>query len=114
MSPHPVYVVRFTPLRPKAAGIKLAATFPSGRNAFPSINKTAANFPGPHLPRTLLNVASLTCSIFAIGCALSVSEIIAPTLRSLLGHPSRRLPIPGAKELSTVEWQDAHVMPSAF
>ena len=38
--------------------------------------------------------------------------MIAPGLRSRLGQPSSRLPIPGATELSTVEWQMAHVMPT--
>ena len=32
-------------------------------------------------------------------------------VRSRLAQPSSRWPIPGAKELSTVEWQRAHVMP---
>src|SRR4051812_44494444 len=46
--------------------------------------------------------------------------MIAPTLRSRLGQPSRRYPtlpagIPGAvNELSTVEWQIAHWMPIDF
>ena len=40
--------------------------------------------------------------------------MIAPTFRSRLGQPSRRLPIPGAKELSTVEWQAAQVIPIDF
>src|SRR4030095_2002239 len=111
MLPHPVYVTRFIPFRPNAAGIRLAATLPSGRNAFPSINKTAANFPGPQSPRTFRKVGSSTCNISAIGFALSVNEIMPPTLRSLFGHPSSRLPIPGAKESSTVEWQTAQVIP---
>src|SRR5688572_15215356 len=38
--------------------------------------------------------------------------MIAPTLRSRAAQPSRRRPIPGAKELSTVEWQSAQVMPT--
>jgi hypothetical protein len=37
---------------------------------------------------------------------------IAPTLRSRFGQPSSLLPIPGANELSTVEWQSAQVMPT--
>jgi hypothetical protein len=36
---------------------------------------------------------------------------MAPTLRSRLAQPSSRLPMPGAKELSTVEWQNAHCIP---
>ena len=47
-----------------------------------------------------------------MGRALSVSEIIAPTFRSRLGQPSSRFPIPGANELSTVEWQEAQVIPT--
>jgi hypothetical protein len=37
--------------------------------------------------------------------------MILPTSRSRFAQPSRRLPMPGAKELSTVAWQMAHVMP---
>src|SRR5690349_11853089 len=37
---------------------------------------------------------------------------MAPTLRSWLGQPSSRWPMPGANELSTVEWQSAQVMPT--
>lgn len=43
---------------------------------------------------------------------ISVKEIMAPTFKSLFGHPSRRFPIPVAKELSTVEWQNAQVIPN--
>ena len=37
---------------------------------------------------------------------------IAPTFRSVFAHPSSRLPMPVVKELSTEEWQRAHVMPT--
>ncbi len=37
---------------------------------------------------------------------------MAPTLRSRLAQPSSRCPIPGAKELSTVEWHTAQVIPT--
>ena len=37
---------------------------------------------------------------------------IAPTFRSVFAHPSSRLPMPVAKELSTEEWHRAHVMPT--
>ena len=37
---------------------------------------------------------------------------MAPGFRSRLAQPSSRLPMPGAKELSTVEWQRAQVMPT--
>src|SRR5207237_249218 len=40
------------------------------------------------------------------------SATIAPTFRSVLAHPSRRLPMPGANESSTDEWHSAHVMPT--
>ena len=38
--------------------------------------------------------------------------MIAPAFRSRFGQPSRRLPIPGENESSTVEWQKAHWIPS--
>ena len=38
--------------------------------------------------------------------------MMAPGLRSRLGQPSSRLPMPGANELSTVEWHSAQVMPT--
>ena len=47
----------------------------------------------------------------AIGARLGASETIRPTFRSWFGQPSSRLPIPGANESSTVEWQRAQVMP---
>ena len=37
---------------------------------------------------------------------------MAPGFRSRLGQPSRRLPMPGANESSTVEWQSAQVTPT--
>ncbi len=36
---------------------------------------------------------------------------MAPGLRSRFGCPSSRAPMPGANELSTVEWQSAQVIP---
>src|SRR4029079_12007433 len=45
------------------------------------------------------------------GLRVGASETIAPTLRSRLGQPSRRWPMPGATELLTVEWHTAHVRP---
>ena len=45
------------------------------------------------------------------GLRFGASDTIAPTLRSRLAQPSSRLPMPGANELSTVEWQNAHWMP---
>ncbi len=38
--------------------------------------------------------------------------MMAPTFRSRFAQPSRRLPIPGANESSTVEWHSAHWMPT--
>src|SRR5512138_1879604 len=40
------------------------------------------------------------------------SAMIAPGFRSRFGQPSRRLPMPGANELSTVEWHNAQVVPT--
>ncbi len=37
---------------------------------------------------------------------------IAPTFRSTFAHPSSRFPMPAVRELSTEEWQSAHVMPT--
>ena len=50
----------------------------------------------------------------ALVAASSAGEraTIAPTFRSMLAQPSSRLPIPGANELSTEEWQRAQVMPT--
>ncbi len=38
--------------------------------------------------------------------------MIAPTFRSRFGQPSSRLPTPGRKKLSTVEWHNAQVVPT--
>src|SRR4051812_28837444 len=40
------------------------------------------------------------------------SAAIAPTFRWVLAQPSSRWPIPEANELSTEEWQSAHVTPT--
>ena len=40
------------------------------------------------------------------------SAMIAPTSRSRAAQPSRRRPMPGASESSTVEWHSAQVMPT--
>jgi hypothetical protein len=45
------------------------------------------------------------------GFRLGAGETMAPTLRSRLAQPSSRLPMPRAKTLSTVEWQNAHWIP---
>src|SRR6185437_4406397 len=46
MDPHAVQVCRFTPARPNAGGISVAAVFPSGRNPMPSSSSSASNLPG--------------------------------------------------------------------
>ena len=58
-----------------------------------------------------MSVASSTPSGSVKGFRLGASETIRPTFRSWFGQPSSRLPIPGATESSTVEWQKAQVMP---
>ena len=51
--PQPVQVWRFTPARPKAGGISVAAALPSGREALPSSRSSASNLPGPQLVSTV-------------------------------------------------------------
>src|SRR5688572_1616069 len=46
------------------------------------------------------------------GSRFGASETMRPTFRSRLAQPSRRLPMPGAKESSTLEWHSAHWVPS--
>src|SRR4029077_12991657 len=60
---------------------------------------------------TFFTVASSTPRRSVKGLRLGASETMAPTFKSRLAQPSRRLPIPGAKESSTVVWQKAHWMP---
>src|SRR5687768_3417412 len=59
-------------------------------------------FPGPQLLKTAF------CSAVSTGD----NATIAPTFRSRLGQPSRRLPIPPVSELSTDEWHNAQVVPT--
>src|SRR6266545_164193 len=68
----------------------------------PSRLNRGSYFPGPQELKTALVGAS----------SAGDRATMAPTLRSRLGQPSSRLPTPGAKELSTVEWHRAQVMPS--
>src|SRR5436190_16889870 len=68
----------------------------------PSTLNRGSYLPGPH------DVYTARCAAVGAG----ESAMIAPTFRSRLGHPSRRFPMPGANELSTVEWQIAQVIPS--
>src|SRR4029079_5773971 len=58
--------------------------------------------PGPH---------DMYTAFFAASTA-GDRAMIAPGLRSWLGQPSNRLPIPLANESYTVEWQSAEVMPT--
>src|SRR3954464_5369421 len=111
IEPQPVYVWRFTPARPYAGGISVAALRPSGWKALASMNSSASNLPGPHDARPFLTVGTSTPSTPATGLRFGAAEMIAPTLRSRLGQPSRRWPMPGANELFTVEWQTAQVNP---
>src|SRR6266545_2227942 len=68
----------------------------------PSRLNRGSYFPGPQELKTALVGAS----------SAGDKATMAPTLRSRLGQPSRRLPMPGAKELSTVEWHSAQVKPT--
>ena len=92
----------------------MPACLPSGRSALPSLSSNASYRPGPQLARTFLTVASSTPSRSVNGLRFGASDTIAPTLRSRLAQPSRRLPMPGANESSTVEWHSAHWMPIDF
>src|SRR5215469_9453098 len=112
IEPQPVQVCRLTPARPKAGGISAAEVFPLGWNALPSRSSSASNLPGPHALRTLCTVATLVFSSFAIGCRFGANPMMAPTFRSRLAQPSSRWPMPGTRELSTVEWHSAHSMPT--
>ncbi len=110
--PKPVHVCRFTPASPNAGGISVPACLPSGRNALPSLSSSASKRPGPQLVSTFFTVATSVCSRSAIGCRFGASDRMRPMFRSRLAQASRRLPIPGAKELSTCEWHSAHCAPS--
>ena len=102
--PHPpVQVCWFTPASPNADGIIVAALLPSGLFAFPSIFSSASYRPGPQLFRTVFTVSTSTPSRSLNGLRFGAVATIAPTFRSRLPQPSRRLPIPGANESSTVE-----------
>src|SRR3989337_300755 len=68
----------------------------------PSRLKRGSYRPGPHELYTAFWPAE----------SAGESARIAPGLRSELGQPSSREPIPGEKELFTVEWQRAQVVPT--
>jgi hypothetical protein len=63
---------------------------------------------GAKLARTFFTVSTSTPRMSVNGLRLGARDVIAPTFRSRLAQPSSRLPMPGANELSTVEWQNAH------
>src|SRR5215467_2503303 len=102
------------PARPNAGGISVAAERPLGWNPLPSRSSSASNLPGPHALRTFCTVATSVPSSDAMGCRFGANPIMAPTFRSRLAQPSRRWPMPGTRELSTVEWHSAHSMPTEF
>ena len=91
--------------------MRVAAVLPSGRKPLPSIRSSASNFPGPQAANTLLSVATSVLRRLATGWRFGARLTIAPTFKSWFAHPSRRWPMPGANELSTVEWQNAHWIP---
>lgn len=80
--------------------MSVAADFPSGRKAFPSISNSASNLPSRQLFNTTCTVATSTPPQAA---DFGEAATIAPTLKSRFAQPSDRSPIPGAKESLTVE-----------
>jgi hypothetical protein len=91
------------PLARTRGGISVAADVPSGRKPLPSSSNSASNFPDPQLVSTFCTVATSVPSKSATGCRFGAITTIAPMLRSRLAQPSCLLPMPGAKESSTVE-----------
>src|SRR5688572_26628219 len=93
--PSAVNVSLSTPRSPYAGGIT--------RGVFsPSKLILGSYLPGPQVFRIALVAASTAGD----------SATIAPGFSVVFAQPSSRLPIPGANELSTVEWQIAQVMPN--
>src|SRR5471030_958475 len=93
--PSPVTVMLLMPARPYAGGMTCGPFMPS------SLKR------GSYLPLPQeLNTAFVGAS------KAGDSAMIAPGLRSRLGQPSSRLPMPGENELSTVEWHRAQVVPT--
>src|SRR5262249_17655760 len=95
--PSPVTVMLWIPFSPYAGGMTFGPFSPSKllRGSY---------LPGPQELSTFLVAVSAANA--------GDSATIAPTLRSRLGQPSRRLPTPGTNELSTVEWHSAQVKPT--
>src|SRR3546814_8326172 len=86
LGPSPVKTTLSTPARPYAGGITTGTLRPS-------TFQRGSYLPGPH---------ELSCAFCASESA-GDSAMIAPGLRSRLGQPSRRCPMPGENESSTVE-----------
>ena len=95
----------------RRAGAASRPVLPSGRNPLPSRSSSASNFPAPRPPAPSSRSPRRPAAGWSNGDRSGASEMIAPTLRSRFGQPSSRLPMPGANESSTVEWQSAHWMP---
>jgi len=68
-----------------------------------ALSSSASKQPGPQLARTVLSVATSTPSRSVKGIKLGAKDTMAPTFKSRFAQPSSRLPIPGAKDSSTVE-----------
>ena len=64
------------------------------------------------MPRVVKAFAPFVEQPFSAAGTAGDSAMIAPRLRSRFGQPSSRLPMPGGKELSTVEWHNAQVVPT--
>src|SRR5512133_3468869 len=93
--PSAVNVSLSTPSSPYAGGMTSGVLWPS-------MLVRGSYFPGPQELRICLTA----------GETAGDSATIAPGSSVVFGQPSSRCPIPGAKELSTVEWQSAHVIPT--
>ena len=73
----------------------------SGRVVVPLNTRNRGSYlPGPQLRYGVLSVIA------------GDNAMMAPGFNVVLAQPSRRSPMPGANESSTVEWQSAHVMPT--
>src|SRR6202521_6338080 len=104
MCPYALNVSQPTPFKPYIGGRTIGSEgLFSGRRFVPSNAWWRGSYlPGPQVLNSALVAAS----------SAGERATIAPTFRSVLAHPSSRLPIPGANELSTDEWQSAQVMPT--
>src|ERR1041385_29574 len=102
MDPSAVYVAKPTPCKPKAGAITTGSEgLFRGINVVPlKACRRGSYLPGPQLLKVALSVTA------------GERAMMAPTFSVVFGQPSRRLPIPGATELSTVEWHSAQVTPT--